>query len=150
MARASPAAYDALDRLLSNTIVVGPGVSSDTTLETYTYDGLSRRVSAADDDSLVEFEYDSLSNVVAETPQGDVTIVTHDGVGNPLSCVYPSGRTLTYTYDSLNRLSTIEQGPTTIASYLYVGASRIALQQYANGARRVSVRRRSGRAESGQ
>lgn len=130
-------AYDALDRLLSNTIVVGPGVSNDTTLETYTYDGLSRRVSAADDDSLVEFGYDSLSNVVAETLQGDVTIVTHDGVGNPLSCVYPSGRTLTYTYDSLNRLSTIEQGPTTVASYLYVGASRIALQQYANGARGV-------------
>ncbi|MCA9244155.1 MAG: RHS repeat protein [Phycisphaerales bacterium] len=125
--------YDALDRLTSTTITPGPGVSSDTTFETYEYDGLSRLVSAADDDSVVTFEYDSMSNVIVETLQGDATTTIYDGVGNPLSCVYPSGQSVSYTYDSLNRLHSIDKGLATISTYLYTGSNRVSLQIFGNG-----------------
>ncbi len=127
--------YDAANRCVGTTVAVGPGVSNDTTFETYTYDGLNRTVLASDDDSVVQRDYDSLSNVVTESLQGDVTAMTFDGMGNPLTCVYPSGRVLTYGYDSLNRLSSISEGPATIATYLYVGPDRVAFQQYGNGTR---------------
>ena len=59
--------YDLLNRLTDRTITPGSGVSTDTTFETYEYDGLSRIVRAEDDDSVVIREYDSLGNIIAET-----------------------------------------------------------------------------------
>jgi YD repeat-containing protein len=127
--------YDLLNRPTQHTIVVAPGVSTDTTFETYTYDGLSRVVSAADDDSVVTLAYDSLSNVVSETSAGNSTVSTYDGVGNRLTCTYPSGRVLSYNYDALDRMASVSEGPVLIANYLYVGPDRVALQQYGNGSR---------------
>ncbi len=50
---ATPYVSDLLDRRTLTSVFVGPGVSNDTTLETYTYDGLSRVVTAQDDDTSV-------------------------------------------------------------------------------------------------
>ena len=128
-------AYDESDRLSSNTVSVGPGVSSGTTFETFTYDGLDRLVSAADDDSLVEFTYDSLSNTTSDLRSGQGVLSSYDGVGNRRTCTYPSGQALSYTYDALDRTTAISKGAMTPASYLYVGPRRLAMQQYGNGAR---------------
>ena len=77
----SVCSYDALDRLVSNAITPGPGVSGDTTLEDYQYDGLSRLVVAQDNDSLVMRSHNSLSRVTRETLNGQITTSVYDGVG---------------------------------------------------------------------
>ena len=58
--------YDLLNRNIIRDIVPGAGVSSDTTFELYEHDGLSRLVTAEDDDSEIVRVYDSLSNTTRE------------------------------------------------------------------------------------
>ena len=148
--------YDALDRLVRKDVAPGPGVSSDTTVERYQYDGLSRLIRAEDDDSLVLRAYDSLSHVVSETlnavpPTPDpndpntpvfdpnehrVTTCVYDGVGNLLVCTYPGGRQIITTHDELERRKTIVDGLTgLIATYDYVGPGRVERREYGNGTR---------------
>jgi RHS repeat-associated protein len=116
--------YDDLDRISGRTIVAGPGVSSDTTFEVYKHDGLSRLISAQDDDSLVTRHYDSLGNLLQEIQNGKTFTYTYDGMGNQLSCLYPSRKLVRRTHDELNRVKAItNSGPT--ASYEYVGPHRI-------------------------
>ena len=127
--------FDLGNRIAHRTILVGPGVSANTTFENFAYDGLDRIVSAQDDDSLVQYSWDSLSNQVQESLGGQATTSTFDGDGNRLTCTYPSGRSLSYTYDDLDRVTTIQAGSTTVANYFYVGPGRLSMQQYGNGSR---------------
>ena len=90
---------DLVNRLVRAEITPGPGVSDDTTVEVYRYDGLSRLVHAEDDDSVVTRTFDSLGNVVDETLTIDAggfqtsgtRTATHDGMRNRQSIVYPGG-----------------------------------------------------------
>ncbi len=125
--------YDLEDRLTDKVITVGPGISTDTTFEQYSYDGLNRMVFAQDDDSQVSVEYDSLSNVVSETQNGVVISSTYDGLRNNTSCVYPSGRTVSYLYDELDRISEISDTSGPIADFSYVGPDRMQLRALSNG-----------------
>ncbi len=125
--------YDLEDRLTGKVITAGPVVSPDTTFEQYIYDGLNRMVFAQDDDSQVSVEYDSLSNVVSETQNGVVVSSTHDGLSNQMSCVYPSGRTIDYVYDELDRVSGISDTSGPIADFLYVGPDRMQFRSLSNG-----------------
>ncbi len=127
--------YDLLDRLVRKDVEPGPGVSADTTFETFGYDGLSRLASAADDDSLVTRSYDSLSRVTRETLNGQLTTSLYDGVGNKLRCIYPSGRVVTTVYDELDRKKIISDSNGLIAEYLYVGPGRVEQREYGNGTR---------------
>jgi YD repeat-containing protein len=101
--------FDGLDRLTSVSVVPGPGVSNQTTFESYRYDGLSRLVRAEDDDSLVTRAYDSLGNLIRDTsqvlPGGPVRTVsaTHDALGNQTRLTYPGGRVIERNYDGLER-----------------------------------------------
>lgn len=127
--------YDSLNRLVHKSVARGPGVSNDTTFETFKYDGASRLIYAEDDDSLVTRAYDSLSQTTRETLNGQSTINAYDGAGNMLSCAYPGGRIVTTTYDELERRKTIADQGGDIASYNYVGPGRVARREYANGTR---------------
>ena len=127
--------YDLLNRVSGNSIVPGPGVSSDTTLETYEYDGLSRLTSAQDDDSLVTRSYDSLSRVTRETLNGETTTCVYDGVGNMLSRTYPGGRAIQCTFDELDRKQAISDTSGAIATYAYIGPGRVERREYGNGTR---------------
>lgn len=127
--------YDALNRLVHKSVTPGPGVSSDTTFETFQYDGASRLVYAGDNDSLVTRSHDSLSHPTRETLNGQSTINTFDGAGNMLSCTYPGGRMVTTTYDELERKKTIADQASNIATYSYVGPDRVARREYGNGTR---------------
>jgi RHS repeat-associated protein len=124
--------HDALDRVVDKQIVPGPGVMG-TTFEIYEYDGESRTVGAHNDFSTVLRGYDSTGNVTSETLHGQVTTYEYDGVGNRISRAYPSGRQVTYTYDSLNRIAQIADAGGTIAEYDYVGPGRVARRTYGNG-----------------
>jgi len=124
--------YDAVNRLSSKAVIPAPGVSNDTTFELYTYDGLDRIVSAEDDDSVVTFTYDSLSNVTSESLNGMTTSSSHDGLGNPLQCVYPNGRTIDRAFDELDRVQDITDGPAAVAGFQYVGG-RVQRRSLGNG-----------------
>jgi len=91
-----------------------------TTRQNFSYDGLSRRTSAsdnngpetADDDTFVTHTFDSLSRVVEETQltgSGDANVISSGWTSNDrrTSLIYADGRELVYTYDTLDRLKTI-------------------------------------------
>ncbi len=134
--------FDLLDRRSRADITPGAGVSADTTLEQYAFDGLSRQVLAQDNDSRVVRSHDSLSHITREVLTVDrgpaetlgTTTCGYDGVGNQLSCVYPSGRAVTTVYDALDRKSTIADQAGTIADYDYIGR-RVERREYGNGTR---------------
>jgi RHS repeat-associated protein len=127
------ATYDRNDRLVELDVAPGAGVSTDTTMMSFVYDGESRLVTAADDDSVVTRQYDSLDHVVAESLDGDLTERTFDGEGNVLSLTYPGGRTITRTYDVLERVAQIQDGGDVLAAYDYVGPARTARRMLGNG-----------------
>ncbi len=126
--------HDLLDRLTHASIAVGPGVSNATTFESFEYDGLGRMTEAEDDDSLATFVWDSRSDLGSQTLNGQTTSATYDGVGNRLTCTYPGGRQITYTYDALNRTASVREGVDTIVDFSYVGPDRVARRQFGNGA----------------
>ena len=129
-------AYDALDRIVQKMVTPGSGVSADTTMETYEYDGVSRMVSATDDDSVVTRSYDSLFHLTSETLNGQTTRTTYDGIGNLVETTYPGGRVVTRTYDALERPSMVTDGATgMVAAYDYVGQHRVARRDLGNGTR---------------
>ncbi|MEO1128227.1 MAG: RHS repeat-associated core domain-containing protein, partial [Planctomycetota bacterium] len=128
--------HDLHNRLTDTTVVVGPGVSNDTTFQVFEYDGIDRVVRAEDDDSVVTRAYDSMSGTINETLNGVATIVEFDALRNPLQIIYPSGRTIDYTYDSLERIIDVTDsvgGP--VAEYDYVGRHRTERRETGAGTR---------------
>ena len=131
--------YDLNNRLTRKDVTFfGPGVSNDTTFEQYAYDGLSRIVTAADDDALVSRTYDSLSNTLTDVQNGDALACAYDGASNPTGCVYPGGRTISRTFDALNRIASITDttgAPLPVADYRYFGPARVERRDLGNGTR---------------
>ncbi|MEQ8764325.1 MAG: RHS repeat-associated core domain-containing protein [Planctomycetota bacterium] len=127
--------HDGLDRMTRHTFQPGPGVATDTTVEMFVYDGLGRVVEMRDDDSLVTRRYDSLGNELDETQDGRTVESGYDGLGNRLGVRYPGGRTLTMTYDALERMQTLADGSGSIASWDFIGTDRVLGRTTANGVR---------------
>lgn len=136
------ASFDELNRPQSKIITPGSGVSNDITQEIYHYDGLSRLVRAQDDDSFLGRAYDSMSNMIEESL--DVTVPfdgmdarvinsVFDGVGNKALCTYPGGRQIAVAFDALNRKKTISDDNGLLATYYFVGPSRVTVRSYRNG-----------------
>ena len=129
------AGYDLLDRVIQKNILPGPGVSNDTTFETFKYDGLSRIIHIEDDDSIVVRKYDSLSNVTSEILNNQVTLSVYDGVSNMISCTYPGGRVVSCTFDELERKKAISDQNGLVATYDYIGPNRVEQRDYSNNTR---------------
>lgn len=130
--------YDPLDPQACTPVDNMPqNVSADTTFEHFQYDGLSRMVRAENDLSVVTRTYDSLSNVIEENLNGYVTTAVYDGESRRASCVYPSGRIVTWSYDALDRIKTVSDNLLgLIATYYYIGPSRVERRDLnANGTR---------------
>ncbi|MCK4659818.1 MAG: DUF4347 domain-containing protein [Phycisphaerae bacterium] len=134
--------FDLLDRLTTRNIAPGPGVSDDTTIELYQYDGRSRIVRAEDNDSAVTHKYDSLGNTTEETLEANggewsgTGSATFDTLGNLLTLTNPGGRCVTNTFDELDRKATISDLLISdIAQYNYIGSYRVAQRDYSNNVR---------------
>lgn len=84
-------------------------------------------------DSTIFLKYDSLDNILEENQNGKLVSKTWDGVGNMLNLVYPGGRSILHQYDELERISSIDEGGTPLASYNYMGPWRILSRDYSNG-----------------
>jgi RHS repeat-associated protein len=125
--------YDPLDRLLSRT----PDSSYGESVVSFTYTATGKRASMTDASGTTNYTNDSLDQLTAKaTPEGTLNY-TYDAVGNVASMASSNtnGASVAYTYDSLNRLSTvvdnrlIGQNTTT---YTYDMASNLVTASYPN------------------
>ena len=142
--------FDANNRRTARDVTRASGVI-DTTEEDYVFDGLGRLTSASDDDYKVEFTYGviGLSSQVYEETQSFVggtayakTVTkTYDAVGNKVSELYPSGLDLDYTWNDINRLATVTDGTSTIATYAYIGGRSKTLTYPERHERRLDATR---------
>jgi YD repeat-containing protein len=122
--------YDSLDRNTSRSVSLASGFL-DTTSETRTYDAINRMLTNEDNDYKVEFTYGVLGlqsfpyeekqSYVGGTAYTKTVTRTWDAVGNKATEAYPSGLSLTYSWNDIDHLSQISDGSNTIASYTYVG-----------------------------
>jgi RHS repeat-associated protein len=126
---------------------VAPGIQVDyldvanNVVEEFTYDGMNRLRIAEDSDTTIIKAYDSLSRVIYEnlrlsSTEDFVVRSEFEGVGNKIRLYYPeversssvnylTRAVIEYSYDKLNRISTIrntqEGGNEHIAQYTYNG-----------------------------
>lgn len=111
---------------------------NNTTEQLFTYDKLSRMLSATDYNqgrgtNTVQFEYDALSRVTAEIQNGKRVEKTYDLNSNPTRITYPSGKVVDKTYNSLNLLDTVKYQNTQVAAYTYNLNGQQASLTYNNG-----------------
>ncbi len=109
----------------------------------YTYDELGNRASMTTTSGTTLYSYDALHRLENVTgPDGGITAYTYDNVGNRASVIYPNGAETTYVYNSLNRLTNIENrrsDSTIISSYSYsLGLTGNRLQVIENSGRTVN------------
>jgi RHS repeat-associated protein len=134
--------FDDLNRLRVRSVNPGTGIVGET-LESYSYDKLSRLVHTANQDtltvnSIVTRKYDSMSNIIEETQKfasydAETVTATHDAEGNMLTCTYPGGREVKFDFDELDRKSRIFEGSgpeVDIATYAYRGPHLVHQRAY--------------------
>ena len=99
--------YDDLNRLVSKNITTGSGVLGISS-ENYSYDALSRLVSATDSQGHdLDFSFDSLGRLTQETASWAVVQYDYDLVWNRTQITNPNGTQTNYIYDRNNRLAAI-------------------------------------------
>ena len=132
--------FDLLDRCVRRDITPAPNVATTTTFEEFSYDGLSRCVSASNNVSHAQFSYDSIGNCVRQIQDGWQMLSAFDNNGNRSSVTYPDGSTVTYTYDGLDQPLTVARTPIVdgappviIASFSYDGPDRVSRITRPNG-----------------
>jgi len=110
-------------------------------------DGLGRPVRLTQGSSEVELKYDLIGRLISETIGGTTASLVHDDLNGQADLTYPDGRIDRYQFDAIGRISSIQlQQPAAIpltgstltsgsllASYEYVGPSRIARRVQGNG-----------------
>ncbi|HLK58391.1 MAG TPA: RHS repeat-associated core domain-containing protein [Chthonomonadaceae bacterium] len=136
--------FDVIKRVLKKEVNRGKQVVG-TTLQEFSYDGLSRLTRSFDNNdpddpaeaATVIFAYDSLSRLLEEVQNGHVVSGIWDGANDRIGLIYPNGRQIEMSFDKLDRINAIkDQGATKdIAGYSYIGPERVLERNYANGVR---------------
>lgn len=100
--------YDELDRLVTKTYPAGGGSVS------YTYEAGGRMTQVTDASGTYGFTYDNVGRLTSTTVQYSflpgqtfTNSYTYDAASNRTGFTAPDGSTYTYSYDTLNRLSTL-------------------------------------------
>ncbi|MGA2649953.1 MAG: DUF2341 domain-containing protein [Terracidiphilus sp.] len=123
--------YDQLNRLLSRAT---PG---ETTVS-FTYTATGKRQTMTDQSGATSYSYDSMDRLTTKaTPEGTLSY-TYDLAGNLASMTsnHTHGVSATYSYDDLNRLSTVTDANLAgmnITAYSYDNASNVGSVTYPNG-----------------
>ena len=114
--------YDPLNRLTS---IDYPGTADDTT---FTYDNADNRVTVSSSTASTTFQYDAANRMTSQQiTMGTLTKTTtyaYDGADNLVTLTYPTGRVLTYGYDSANRVTSLISGSVTYLSGVAYHPSR--------------------------
>jgi len=123
--------YDQLNRLLSRAT---PGE----TPVSFTYTATGKRQTMTDASGTTTYSYDSMDRLSATaTPEGTLSY-TYDAAGNlaSMSSNHTNGVSVSYAYDSLNRLATATDARLAgngTTSYSYDSASNVGSVAYPNG-----------------
>ena len=108
--------YDTMDRLLTQT-------NPDGSTLTYTYDLRGLRTSLTTSEGTTTHTYDALGRMqTVMGPDGGTTTYGYDAVGNRATVTYPNGTVTSHFYDSLNRLTSMENrasDASLISAYVY-------------------------------
>lgn len=118
--------YDILNRIISKTLPDGQ-------VFTYTYDSLGRVVTASNNAGTVTLTYDALSRISSETFGGKTVNYSYNVSGRIQTTVYPNGTTVVKSYDTRNKLTSITQDTTVLATYQYNAAGQLVSKTMANG-----------------
>jgi len=120
-------AYDALNHLVNINYPDGISVAN-------AYDGLGRKISMTDSTGETIYIYDPLSRLLSEQSPGTNNTITYiyDSEGNRLASVDQNNRTITNTYDALNRLASVTD-PDGKTIYAYDAVSNELSAQSPNG-----------------
>ena len=128
--------YDDLNRLLTRT----PDPSLGEPTVSFTYTATGKRATMSDASGVTLYAYDSQDRLTAKnTAQQGTLHYTYDAAGHvaSISSSNTGGVSVNYTYDSLDRLSTVvdnrlQSGQNT-TTYTYDPASNVATVSYPNG-----------------
>jgi len=123
--------YDALGRIATTT--------QDGRTLTYDYDAASRRTSLTWPDGFsVHYSYDStgaLNDILESSDTGPMLVsYTYDGLGRMISLDRGNGRSTTFGYDDAWRLNLLDHAGINSTSFTYNPASQIASRTVSNNA----------------
>jgi RHS repeat-associated protein len=125
--------YDSLNRLTTET--PDPSYGEPATSFTYTANGLLS--SMTDSTGTTSYTYDALDRLTTKSTPAGALNYTYDAVGNVASMSASGGVSVSYMYDTLNRLSTVVDNALpaghNTTSYSYDPASNLATATYPNG-----------------
>jgi RHS repeat-associated protein len=123
--------YDQLNRLLSRST---PGE----TPVSFTYTATGQYLTSTDQSGTTHYTYDNMDRITSKaTPEGTLNY-TYDAAGHvaSISSVNMNGASMSYTYDDLDRLSTVVDNRLSgnnTTTYSYDNASNVATVTYPNG-----------------
>jgi RHS repeat-associated protein len=127
--------YDTLNRLITRT----PDPTLGETAVSFTYTPTGKRHTMIDASGTTTYGYDTADRLTSKaTPAGTLNY-TYDAAGNVASIASANvnGASMSYIYDSLNRLSTVTdnrlQSGQNTTTYTYDTASNIVTLTYPNG-----------------
>ncbi len=118
--------YDTLNRLISKTLPDGQ-------VHTYTYDAIGRLTSATNAAGTVTLTYDVLNRITSESFNGRTVRYNYSISGRTQTTTYPDSSVVTKTFDTRNRLVSIQKNGTAIVSYQYNNANQLISKTFANG-----------------
>lgn len=125
--------YDALNRLTSKTY-------PDSTEVEYTYDLVNKLLGVTDPSGTYDFSYDNMGRLTGTTANYSflsgttfTNAYSYDADSNRTGYTAPDGNTNTYTYDTLNRLTTLANSATGSFGFSYDALSRRTQMTRPNG-----------------
>lgn len=106
----------------------------DSTSATYSYDGLSRLTSAANQSGSVSFVYDVRGQVSSTTDVWGQTVgYSYDATGNRVGLTVGGAAYATYQYDAINRLTNLTDNASQNFAYTYNAVNRLTSRVAPNG-----------------
>lgn len=105
----------------------------DGTTDKYTYDRISRMLSAVNKDATVTFTYDKANRLLAETLNGKTTGYSYDVAAGKRTLTYPSGMKVEEHLNARDLIASILQNGNEVVTMEYNVAGQKTKQTYANG-----------------
>lgn len=118
--------FDSLNRMTTKTLPDGQVFS-------YGYDALSRIVTATNNAGTVAFTYDALNRITSESFNGRIVQYAYDLAGRTQKTIYPDLTEVTKTFDTRNRLISIQKNNQPVISYAYNASNQVISKTFANG-----------------
>ena len=119
-------AYNPLGNLLSKTY-------PDGTTDKYTYDKVSRMLSAVNKDATVTFTYDKANRLLTETLNGKTTNYSYHVAAGKRTLTYPSGMNVEEHLNARDLIASILQNGNEVVTMEYNVAGQKTKQTFANG-----------------